>query len=467
MKRVMMFMVVVICFISGVVAFETVDKDSVPVNEGGSSSDEEKWKEDRTQASKWNEYDEKFIHELSGVELKSNSEEAEKLYNNGKLSAEQKKGYAKQLAENPDMEFVGDILEGSVIGEENGKKVLFTKDGTRVNLWDKNINGVGKTPDGKTLQRTVEGNFIFDGKEIPGNQRPHLNPNPNAGNPVRKPGPGEPEARQQSGGDKAQGLQQILGLISQLFGAIPKGGEATTNGNNEMELADGAEAYLPESDAYVQQNCVKGYGENGECLDEPAVIKAEGDSSLLASNTKLGVMGQADIYVPENPGTYVELNGVDGNGQGVSMTSSELREEYSSSVLGAVISPIDSAQYVRLIQHDLMLGGERILVEIFKSFSSLEGDGEELWVRNGEMNIKFDGVKIYYSRKIGSVENSVGEISNADKDRIFSLIEYRDDRARLIDNMERVSIGDVGIEHPREDRLIIAKVREDWWVERE
>ena len=166
----------------------------------------------------------------------------------------------------------------------------------------------------------------------------------------------------------------------------------------------------------------------------------------------------ANVYTPNEPVTSI---GFDASSGGFA------ESDLGYGITAAAISDISVGQYVNFIGHDLRFGGERILVSVFKSFEEVNGDGENLWIRNGDTLIRFEGPKTYYPRKIRKSKYNLELIKNLRDDKNhFKLVNYREEKGRLLDGSGRVSVGDMAIEHPRKIGLKVARVREDMWVGR-
>ena len=131
------------------------------------------------------------------------------------------------------------------------------------------------------------------------------------------------------------------------------------------------------------------------------------------------------------------------------------------------ISPISSNQYVQLLDHDLALGGEKIVVEIYKTFDNIYGNGNELWVENGDIKMRYNNERFYYPRKIEKGPHRINTIINElDSINQFHFQNYKNRKGELIHNNRRMFIGDNIFPHPRKPNLIIAQYRKDWWASR-
>jgi hypothetical protein len=289
------------------------------------------------------------------------------------------------------------------------------------------------------------------------------------------------------GGGQQGAEQQLAGLIEKLGQALmgmakeqsekkeKEAKERESNkpyvevaGNDEVKVDGGAGIELGDGEQIVQ-NCLGGLGENGECSDETKIV-ASGIDQLLLDNAEVYVPGETYAYTPVGLDTEMTFSGIAGNSPETISSASALASNYNlglGGITGAVISGGSNSQYIKLIGHTVSLGGQKLVIDVLKSFDEVKGDGEKLWVRNGEMHMRFDGPKIYYSRQIKDSPHSFMFIKNEmDNDNYFELMEYTENRGRMIDLKGRVSVGDLMIKHPRKEGLNVAKVRQGMWVER-
>ncbi|MBT4165581.1 hypothetical protein HOE04_00920 [archaeon] len=411
-----------------------------------------------------------------------------------KANSEQIDAISKDLT-NKQWEYIIDKEYDLKTGEglEGATKTgdIITKDGASIKLKDGGLQFESDSTidfveqNGKTYAKITDSNgkLLAAGAEI-SPAFGYAGLEPRAMPPGTQP-PGQPQSSGGGGGGGGGGddigarAQQGMQIAQQIAGMLEglKGGQGGSNGQGDTEIAsnaeggaevrldNGAEFYVEDEE---EENQVK-LAQSDDSVESVTTIESGIDKMVAETNVEATVYEQVTISTsPETPPTDILLAGIAGDSPLQDAIDSALTQEYyGGGISAAAISDLSGGQFVKLIEHDLGLGGRKIIVDLFKSFNSLEGDGDELWVRNGEADMKFQGMKIYYSRKIGYVPNSVGEISNIqDRDRVFSLIKYRDDRARLLEGNNRVSIGDMGVEHPRESGLQVAKVREGMWVER-
>jgi len=278
------------------------------------------------------------------------------------------------------------------------------------------------------------------------------------------------------GGGLDEKLQAGLSIVQQLVGLfkemIPKSnGEGSTkatsnpDGGAKFELDDGAQVYFEDEE---KEKEVK-LAQNDE-TQKAVVTVDEGLNNLLAeTNTAATIYSQADIYTtPETPPTDIVLNGINRDSPAQISEALALQQQYATpTITASAIAPIPAGQYVKLIQHNIILSGEKILVDLFKSFNEINAKGSNLYVKNGDIEIKFQGKKTYYPRKIKDSPYSIGRITNGfDDENYFKLTKYKDHKGRLIDIDRTVSVGDLVTEHPRESRLKIARNRKNMWAER-
>jgi hypothetical protein len=374
----------------------------------------------------------------------------------GKVEGDTSKG--KWGEDGNSFEYGGTKLDSETL--RASKSVKFMEDGS-VELTSGNGNLILKNG------RAIGGSLL----EVNTLQQPIQSPG------ICSTGGGGSSGGGQGGQDPGSMLQQGMQIAQQIAGALEglkgKGGgsngqgstEITSNANGgaEIKLDDGAEFYLEDEE---EENQVK-LAQTDKDAEAVIDVGSGLDEMLAETNVEATIYDQVTVSTAvDTPPTEILLAGIAGDSPTQEAEALSLNQEYYG-ISAAVISDLSGGQFVKLIQHDLGLSGEKIIVDLFKSFNSIEGDGKELWVSNGDINIKFQGMKVYYSRRIGKIPNSIGEIANLqDKERVFSLIEYRDNKARLIDSGGRISIGDMSVEHPRENGLVIARVRKDMWVER-
>lgn len=128
-------------------------------------------------------------------------------------------------------------------------------------------------------------------------------------------------------------------------------------------------------------------------------------------------------------------------------------------------SMLSSNQYVNLVQHDLVLKGNKIGVDIFKAFDKVSGDGIFLNVLDGETYIIFQGKEIYYPRTIEKNDFFINLITNKqDSDPYFTLIPEGAKGNYLVDNRKRTSVGDIAVENPKIKGTMIAEIRKEMWM---
>ncbi len=275
-------------------------------------------------------------------------------------------------------------------------------------------------------------------------------------------------------GDQSPASQQdpsLMAPLDELYGEA----EAATAQMHVDATADGA--YFLFSGDQLESEEKDGSKKavsvpNTDAESAEVTINGESLENLQVSNTKTTLYQDselvADVYTPAEPSTEILFSSTSGTSQELKDESSSLSEKYYPSITAAAISPTGSNQYAHFIEYNLALGGQRLLVNIYKSFNQVNADGQDLWIKDGDVTIKFQGAKIYYPRRIKDSYYNLGLIQNPqdNSNTKFQLIQYQENQARLIDLQKRVSVGDMTTEHPRNPNLAIAKVREDLWVER-
>jgi len=276
-------------------------------------------------------------------------------------------------------------------------------------------------------------------------------------------------------GAKLQGamsiVQQISGILGQLGEALKGNGKGKTTlaSGGDFKLEEGAQLGLAEKgDGLILAQCEKSKNQHCDENSPGTVVALNSDGSEVkgAENLLVSSIGEANIYVA--PPTDVFLNGIPGVNAPPPESALVISELQEQGITAAVIAPpSDSFQYVQLFKHDLALGGEKIVVDIFKSFNDVSGNGKDLVVENGDIKIRYDQNRIYYPRTIKNGPYRINFIRNdLDKKHYFHFINYDDKKGELLHKERRVSIGDIMVEHPRISGLFIAQVRESWWAER-
>jgi hypothetical protein len=314
---------------------------------------------------------------------------------------------------------------------------------------------VSETPEGLRAEMP-EGSLEYDTGRLEAPQ----------GGPLQAGGGG---GGQQAGGG-AEGLfekalsvvQQIMGILKEIASAV-KGGsngegqtrvDAKANGDVEIGLDDGAEMAI--EDEEEDKEVV--LGQDDEEGEESITTLKDGelDEMIAESNTEIIIPEQVEITIPAGTDPTTIIN-----------------EGTETDELGGVI-PItglaiadSSRQYVRLIEHNLGLGGEKIIVNVLKSFDEVEGDGSTLWIENGENKLRFDEKRIFYPRVVVNTPHNFKEIRNKNDERNYFILQgYEEGKRYLVDGEKRISVGYLMTDHPRLEGLRIAQLRSHMWVER-
>jgi hypothetical protein len=271
---------------------------------------------------------------------------------------------------------------------------------------------------------------------------------------------------------------QISGILGQIKEAMgDKGsGEAKPSpfGGSMSEVAvdDGGSAYLGSEGSGEEVAMEQSDPSGGE-----AVLDFDGGlENMIAQPNTIVSIEEAIIDIPaDSEPTTIVNQGADGDfipgytGETGSENIPVVILPLFSQMYGitGLVSAPSSSQYVKFIQHDLLIGGRNIIVEIYKSFNHLEGDGSTLWVEDGETKIRFEGRRIFYPRVLVVTPHSFQEIRNKqDARNNFLLRSYGDDNGYIVDGERRLTIGDIMIDHPRLQNLNIAQGRKPMWVER-
>lgn len=277
-----------------------------------------------------------------------------------------------------------------------------------------------------------------------------------------------------SGGDAQQKFQQALqafgqisGILQQLAAAIKPQGEssASSSGSNaQIGLSNGAEAYLTSKDkeALLSQ-------ENASGKESLTNVNKDLSQLISSDNTQIVIPNQAVVHIPTGtPATEISNQGIESDPYSIasltnSGTGSSSASSGNSSITGAVIFAAPN-QFVKLINHNLALGGERIIVDLLKSFNEVDAEGNNLVVNNGKTKIEFLDRKTFYPRTIRETPHNMLKITNKlDNSNYFKLRNYKDENNYLVDGRKIISVGDEMIPHPKIKGLKIAEIREEMW----
>jgi hypothetical protein len=123
-------------------------------------------------------------------------------------------------------------------------------------------------------------------------------------------------------------------------------------------------------------------------------------------------------------------------------------------------------QFVKFSNKDIQMSGKNILFLPFKPFNKLSGKGSNLVFDDGDTNIEFEGIKIYYPRTIEESDYFINKIVNEnDGSNYFRLIMGGEKGNYLVDGKRIVSVGDNVTDIPLDgyDGIIIPKERYEMW----
>lgn len=281
---------------------------------------------------------------------------------------------------------------------------------------------------------------------------------------------------------------QISGILKEIQAAVKPEGDAgmeptgpPTNGV-QVTLGNGGETSLWNVESEKAVDLAQENPEGGDSVTE---ITKDLTEMIASDNTKVNSPGEIVTHVPEGtPDTYVANQGTGGDPFSQDFVSpiSEVDDSSTGGILTAVSVPlaikagaapitghaiIDSNQYVKLIVQDLGVGGQNLVVDMFKSLRLVDGSGTNLLIRNGNSRVLFYGQQTLYPRRIIETPHNMHKITNSqDPNNFFRLRnEERGERNYLIDGKKVVSFGNKVVNHPKIKGLKIAQVREDMWQE--
>ncbi|VVB78166.1 Uncharacterised protein [uncultured archaeon] len=207
--------------------------------------------------------------------------------------------------------------------------------------------------------------------------------------------------------------------------------------------------------------------QNNERAEAKTSIMEMGTLLDNSVNLKVNVRKQADIYTPDQIKTTITLQGASGEPAPYSEGSSQISSDQSSPITGNVIGSTSNGQFVKLVGHDLGLGGEKIGVDTLRSLDNLEANGVNLEVKDGESLIEFNKQKTYYNREIKETPYFVNKITNNnDGDNYFRLLQGGSNGNYLADKNKRTTVGDEVIRHPdiTMKGIVIAKERQEMFM---
>ena len=280
----------------------------------------------------------------------------------------------------------------------------------------------------------------------------------------------------QSGGSGGGGGQEIMSAVQgavqfaqSLIGGLAdswksSGGRSSIASNNRGGITstfdDGAVGLFGTDDKLalgVEQN-------NPEDPTE-----ADLDKEKKGDFTNANVLIPDEMFAQTTEKTTVEFNGIPGddpNNPPITDSEELLTSPQLSPITAQVVAQgeiFDYGQYIKLKNHDLDISGEDITVYALKTFNEVIVGGQNLKVFDGEIEMKFEGQRIYYPRLVKNAPYGVKQISNKlDQNNKFRLQHYTNKKGSLIDNREIISVSDITTNHPRND-LIISKIRLPMW----
>ena len=294
------------------------------------------------------------------------------------------------------------------------------------------------------------------------------------------------------GGDGFQQFQKVLEAVNQIIGLVqPALQKLQQQGSQQPSSGSLADSVVTNDQGDKSISSPNQYGGITTELSRGAEVgfMRGGKETLVASQNKkdekakqeldgdepIAHLENTDFIVPQQlagktpiKSTTVEAKGIDSNDP--SNPSLTDREVYASPQLSPITAQVvaqgeifDYGQYIKLKNHDLDISGEDITVYALKTFNEVIVGGQNLKVFDGEIEMKFEGQRIYYPRLVKNAPYGVKQISNKlDQNNKFRLQHYTNKKGSLIDNREIISISDITTNHPRNE-LIISKIRLPMW----
>lgn len=277
-----------------------------------------------------------------------------------------------------------------------------------------------------------------------------------------------------------QAWSQISGILGQLKEALKPAGDSKTSSsgsNSQIALDKGAEAYVEDQkkkedeakkEALLSQ-------ENKDGKESVTTINQDLTKLSSSSNTEVVIPKQVVVHVPEDSSTTdIENKGKKSDPYSVkSLINSQANAQdsgvgsivpFSGGVTGLAISGSNPNQFVKLLNHNLEIGGQTLIVDLLKSFNEVDVEGNNLVIYNGETNIEFYDMKTFYPRRIKQTPHNLLTIKNKlDTSNYFKLRNYEDENNYLVDGNKIVSVGNRAVPHPKIKGLKIAEIREEMW----
>ncbi len=288
-------------------------------------------------------------------------------------------------------------------------------------------------------------------------------------------GGGSGEGERGGGSEIGQAFQQVFQLISQMSGSLGPladviesngQGKTSVSGPNQYggvtaELSSGAETGFMRGG---KETLIVAQNEK----DEKAKVELDGNEPIAHLENTDSIVPQQLIAKTPIKSTTLELNGINGNDPSNPPVTD--REVYASPQLSPITAQaiaqeevIDFGQYIKLKEHDLDISGEDITIYALKTFNDVVVGGQNLKVFTGDIEMKFEGQRIFYPRLVKNAPYGFAQIQNKlDQNNKFKLQHYTNKKSSLTDNKEILSISDITTRHPRND-LIISKIRLSMW----
>lgn len=284
---------------------------------------------------------------------------------------------------------------------------------------------------------------------------------PGGGNDKKTPGKGMELIQAMS--QIASMLQGVMGALKDLFSNGKGDTQVSTTGDGtNVRLDNGAQATMVSKDSIRDDNKVKqvNLGQTDTKQTAEFLIDQKLNAKLKANNiftipsvaSVVTFLNTPETTVVNNPSTIDPI------------AFDNSRVSSSSSITGAVISDISTAQHASFVIQDIEIEGEKFWVFMHKSFDNIEVDGKDLKLINGRNWFEFSDAKIYYPNEVLENMNFVNKISNKkDSDNYFRLEIGGDKGSYLIDGKGVLTIGDVPVDNPAIKGILIAKEREGMW----
>lgn len=299
-------------------------------------------------------------------------------------------------------------------------------------------------------------------------------------------------------------VQQLLGLVQQIAGPFQK---QRSNGQGETSIAkNNFEGYTSTLDGGAVASFEDNKG-NSKLLvgqndpNNPAKVETKKNNNVDVTNANVIVPREVAAKISDR--TSLTLAGTPGNDpNNQAKTSSEKPISFKGNIFsptftttiplikssltefskipqsktsitsfahttpttGKAISDL-GGQSIKLLEHNIEINGHDIDTYALKTFNELNAGGQNLKFYSGDYQIKFNNQQTLVSRLHQDIPYGVKQISNKlDQNNKFTLQHYTNKLLFLTDDNQIVSIGDITTENPTNNRLIIAKIRENMWA---